>query len=266
MPGGKNFGDLSELNSLNMSEYASSYSTYVSQTLAGSPPSSIPLEPTQLINPKIGSGFGFELGTMFFLNSLPIHDKVRLGIDVTWFELYYASATYETFKAGGYNYDKTKPRVSYGEDLKAHSLRPGVKAGLFISVNPVSKLAIDFSFRVNPMTNLMIMVPTTVHEESFATTELLTGTPATGKYSEQAGAAQIGFGMRMVPGIYLRYKPFFLGVDFVLGNIKHKGGLATSVTVEDPGLLTGVTIEPSATIQEYKSKLNETRILFGFKF
>jgi hypothetical protein len=266
IPGGKNFADLSELNTLNMAEYSSNYSSYVNQVASGGSPTSVPLEPTQLVNPKVGMGFGFELGSMFFLNSIPIHDMVRIGIDVTWFELYYASATYETFKAGGYNIDPSKPKVTKGEDIKALSLRPGCKLGLFVSVNPVDKLAIDFAFRVNPMVNAMLMTPVTVYEESYSTTKFLTGEKATATYNESVGAGQFGFGLRMVPGIFIRYKPFFAGVDFVLGSVKHTGGLATAATLEDPSLPTQFNLEPSATVQTYKSKLNETRLLIGFKF
>lgn len=265
VPGGKNFGDLSEMNTLNMSDYLTSKADYLSQISSGQTPSSVPVEPTQLINPKVKSGFGFELGTMFFLNSLPIHDKVRLGIDVTWFELYFSTLTYESYKLSGFNYKNT-PRVYNGEDVKSMSLRPGCKVGLFISVNPIDKLAIDFAFRVNPIVNAMIMVPTTVYEETFQTVKFPTGETTNGNYSEQVGALQLGSGLRFVPGIFVRYKPFFLGVDFALGNLKHTGGSAGSVSLEDPSLPTGFTLEPSANIQKYKSKVNETRILLGFKF
>lgn len=258
-PGSKNFGDLSELNALN-------YTEYISNSLNSSGPS-IPLEPTQLVNQKVGLGYGFELGTMFFLNSIDFSDQIRLGIDVTWFEMYYSSATYETYKPGGYG----SANVKYGEDLKAHSIRPGAKLGLFVSYSPADKFAIDLSFKAAYGVNVMAIIPGTVYEESYEVTKFnpnpfAPAEKATATYKEDVGAAQVGTGLRFVPGLYVRYAPFFAGIDMPMGSLNYNGGLATSASVEDPSSPLGLTLEPSATIQKYKSKSNEFRILLGFKF
>ncbi|MCB0480244.1 MAG: hypothetical protein KDC83_02380 [Flavobacteriales bacterium] len=263
VPGGKNFGDLSELNSLNTQDYTTAYAKLLQDVAAGNPITSVPLEPTLLVNQEASFGYGFELGTMFFLNSVDFHDQIRLGIDVTWFEMYYSSMTYDTYKPGGYGRTGV---TKYGEPLKAHSIRPGAKVGVSVSYSPVEKLAIDLSFRVNPMLNVMAIIPGTVYEESFPTTNWQNGSPATGTFKEDVGAAQVGFGMRFVPGLYVRYAPFFVGIDMPMGSPKYNGGLATAVTLEDPSSPLSISIEPSAEIHKYKSKTNEFRILLGFKF
>lgn len=274
-PGSKNFGDLSELNTLNYSEYLTEKAKFDQDRIAGNTPTSVPLEPTQLVNQTVGLGYGFELGTMFFLNSIDFHDQIRIGIDVTWFEMYYSSASYETYKPGKYGSKGTQ----YGENLKAHSIRPGAKLGVFVSYSPVDKFAIDLGIKAAYGVNVMAIIPGTVYEESYPVTyasaggvSVPVGTPGatvsngTATYKEDVGAAQVGTGLRMVPGLYVRYAPFFAGIDMPMGSLNYTGGLATSATLEDPSSLFGIAIEPSATVQKYKSKSNEFRILLGFKF
>lgn len=122
-------------------------------------------------------GFTAELGQIFILNSIPLADGLRLGINVDYLSFYYHLL-------------KENPNEELFFIL-------GSKVGPSISYNPIDKLIIDAFVKINP-----VWVSTVVTSEEFIDT---------GK-DYQLNMGVLGFGYSL--GINVRYSMLMLCIDF----------------------------------------------------
>ncbi|MBA7531107.1 hypothetical protein ES705_23318 [subsurface metagenome] len=121
------------------------------------------------------NGFVFELGQIFMLNSIPLADGLRLGINADYLSFYYHGIKSDFITVG--------------------NIILGSKVGPSISYSPVDKLVFDAYGKFNPVWfGSVIMVPEGTNTDS----EIF------------LGALGIGYSL----GINVRYSILMLGFDF----------------------------------------------------
>jgi len=183
---------------------------------------------------KVNSGFGFHLGTMYFINALDLGDKFKLGIDVTWMAFNYTTVSY--------NYENVPSAIDqlipggsptlYSGNFDATHVWFYPEIGPMISYGPNEKIALDLSLKLSP-----------------------TFGGSSGSYVLENGESQayggIGSGFLFTPAFYFRYNVFLLGAEYSIGSLNSTYKFTGDVDFED--------------INESTSYSN-MRIVLGFKF
>ncbi len=125
-------------------------------------------------------GFGVNLGTQYYINSIDVLDGLKFGVDWTYLSWTYLMA---------YNSESIVDEASHFV---------GMKIGPTVSYNPIDKLIVDLKFTFQP-TYIGISNSLQVPDGfgGFDTEYFL-------------GAA---FKTRTALGLYVRYKPFILGFE-----------------------------------------------------
>jgi hypothetical protein len=87
-------------------------------------------------------GYGFEFGTLFFLNGINLSEKAKLGIGVSWMEINYFQIRYR---------DSKEIELIADNPFEGYQLSAGVKVGPTYSVSPWENIAFDFSIKISPI-------------------------------------------------------------------------------------------------------------------
>ncbi|HEX7413337.1 MAG TPA: hypothetical protein VF411_04765 [Bacteroidia bacterium] len=92
--------------------------------------------PMGAFNTDLGATIGYsgDVGTMFFLNKIPMSDNMRIGINVNWLDAEYISIDLPS-------------AFNYGDGYYAAA---GVKLGALFSYSPANKMNLDVYFNLNP--------------------------------------------------------------------------------------------------------------------
>ncbi|MGB0402810.1 MAG: hypothetical protein ACPGEG_01855 [Salibacteraceae bacterium] len=174
-----------------------------------------------LIDPtwvKNNPGFGLKIGSMFFLNGIKIHEKMRIGLDATYM---------------GFNYISSEMRVGPNQTFNMHNVYFNPEFGPSFSFSPADKMSIDVAFKASLVIDVNF-----------------------GSYSYDVGNTNfsdtyvgVGIGFRYGPAIYYRYKPFLVGIQYNMGNVKQN-----------------IASENSVSSFENKTQFGTTDFIIGFKF
>lgn len=132
------------------------------------------------------TGFAFELGNIFMLNSLPLADGLRLGINADYLSVYNAK-----FVQDGY---------------KSNTFFLGSKLGPSLTYSPVSNLELDVFAKIHPV--WFALGTDTNSDYSFG--EAMSD----GNFS--ASAVKIKYSL----GFNVRYAIAMIGFDFCPGKMK----------------------------------------------
>ena len=179
---------------------------------------------------QANAGFGLGFGTMYFLKFLDLGDQFMIGVDVTWINFTYQSASYKFRRT----YSDNQTTFNASGDFKMDMLFVNLDAGPSFSYSPNEKLALDIAFKLSP-----------------------TAYMSWGKYTltPTADSEQLGntgsFGMRYTPSFYVRYSTLMLGVEYAMGDI-------------DVNYSTSGPIE--LTESKVTSNYDQLRIILGLKF
>ena len=186
------------------------------------------------LTPDLKMGYALELGTHFFLNSIEFHEDMRIGIDVSWFDLNYQALKYNDV------FDPI-PYEGYMGNI-------GAKVGPSFSYSPADNMAIDVAFKWNPVFTIGGVARTT----TYTSTDPVTGKPVETEFAEGFGVG--GFGSRFSPSLAFRYSVLLVGFEYNMGTNDHTAVFADDrITGPD---ITGTNPTP----------LNSMRINIGFKF
>lgn len=151
--------------------------------------SNLGISKLQLDNP--GYGFGIRVGSMFFLNSIDFNDKMRIGIDVTYWGFNYSASTFRI--------------VGTTETTPVHNIyfNPEVGPSFTYAIN--DDMAIDAALKASFIINM-----------KFAN---FTHEVGTLEYSDSYFG--LGAGVRFAPAVYFRYYPFLVGAQYNMGSVRH---------------------------------------------
>lgn len=132
------------------------------------------------------SGFAFELGNIFMLNSLPLADGLRLGINADYLSLYNAKFVHDDYKFNTFFF--------------------GSKVGPSLTYSPVSNLEIDVFAKIHPV--WFALGTETNEDNSFA------DVMSDGNFNAAA------LKMKYSVGFNVRYAIAMIGFDFCPGKMK----------------------------------------------
>jgi len=139
------------------------------------------------------SGFMGEIGTIFMLNSIPMPDKMKLGIDVDYLSFYWNQFSFH----------------ENGIDTDIGTMRFDSKVGPSFTYNPVSKLTFDVYVKA---------------DLSWVTATVVVYNNDADDYDGYADGTIFGFST----GLNVRYSILMLGFEFntispKLENVDHDG-------------------------------------------
>lgn len=142
----------------------------------------------------MNSGFGLQVGKMYFINAIDLGDKFKIGVDVTWISFSYLS--------GNYDYSRTFNNGNETEEIEfpISYMLFSAEVGPSFSFSPTEKMALDIAFKITPtfMTSSGEYFINTGDRESFLAS---------------------GVGLRYTPAFYFRYGPILLGVEYNMGDV-----------------------------------------------
>lgn len=137
---------------------------------------------------KNNPGFGLKLGSMFFLNGIKIHEKMRIGLDVTYM---------------GFNYISSEMRITPNQTFNIHNIYFNPEFGPSFSFSPADRMSIDVAFKASLVVDVNFgSYSYDVANSNFSDTYL-----------------GVGIGFRYGPALYYRYKPLLVGIQYNMGNV-----------------------------------------------